>query len=83
MLVGQSTAKSREGSRRAQHCSALSRGRGKRPRDSHAGPLLHWKQCMSQTYKEGLNDAQLQVHLTTVMPSNKRATRVVIVRFGG
>ncbi|KAL2177052.1 uncharacterized protein P884DRAFT_23638 [Thermothelomyces heterothallicus CBS 202.75] len=35
---------------------------------------------MAQTYKEGLSDAQLQVHLTTMMPSNKRATRLVVQR---
>jgi hypothetical protein len=29
---------------------------------------------MPQTYKERLADAQLQVHLTTLKPSNERAT---------
>jgi pyruvate formate-lyase activating enzyme-like uncharacterized protein len=38
---------------------------------------------MSRTYKERLDDAQLQVHLTTVKPSNKRATlKVEVEKFG-
>ncbi|KAK4236228.1 hypothetical protein C8A03DRAFT_17120 [Achaetomium macrosporum] len=33
---------------------------------------------MNQTYKERLRDAQLQVHLTTVKPPNKRAILGVV-----
>ncbi|KHE82841.1 hypothetical protein GE21DRAFT_1212498, partial [Neurospora crassa] len=40
-------------------------------RAGQAGRMHEW--VWPSTYRERLMDAQLQVHLTTVKPSNKRA----------
>lgn len=50
---------------------------GKKARDrgtSRPGPVLRQAEEGGATHGERLDDAQLQVHLTTTKPSNKRAT---------
>ncbi len=61
------------------HPTATKKNRGISWATRHERESLTSALDWSGTHKGRMNDAQLQVHLTTVKPSNKRATRKVKV----